>query len=306
MGVLDLIGRTPLVELKRFAPREGVRIFAKLESQNPSGSVKDRVALCLVERAEARGDIGPGAHLVEASSGNTGIALAMIARQRGYELTVVVPEAVPPPIRDLLVLLGAEVVWAEPRVGMRGAIELAQQLADDKGWYLCGQFTSPCNPAVHYRTTGAEIAEALPSVAAFVAGIGTGGTLMGVGRRLRELNPDVKLVGVEPHMGERLQGLRCLEEAWQAPLVDLDMLDARYLVGAADALNLAAEVAAREGLVVGVSSGATLRAALRFSERIDQGDIVCMFGDGGWKYLPTHPWKAARERDPELDEIHWW
>jgi len=305
--VLSLIGDTPLVELPRFAPRPGLRIFAKLESTNPSGSVKDRVALCLVERAEARGDIEPGAHLVEASSGNTGIALAMIARQRGYTLTVVVPEAVPPPIRDLLVMLGAEVVWTEPRVGMKGAIELAERLAKEHGWYLCGQFTSPCNPAVHYRTTGAEIAGALPEVDAFVAGIGTGGTLMGVGRRLREQNPAVKLIGVEPHMGERLQGLRCLEEAWQAPLVDLALLDARYLIGAADALAMTAEVASREGLVVGVSSGATLRAALRFAEtRMDTGSIVCMFGDGGWKYLPTHPWKAARERDPDLDEIHWW
>jgi cysteine synthase len=303
---LAMIGETPLIELKSFNPKPGVRLFAKLEGQNPSGSIKDRVARCLVEKAEANGWIGPGSTLVEASSGNTAIALAMVARQKGYRLVVVVPEGVPPTIRDILQLCGVEIVWAPPVAGMRGAIDMAGELAERHGYHPVNQFMDPCNIRTHYETTGLEIAASLEQIDAFVAGIGTGGTIMGVAKRLRETHPEAQILGIEPRMGERLQGLRSLSDAYAAPLLDLEQLHGRYLVGAARSIALAQEVARREGLMVGVSSGATLSVGLRFAERLEEGNVVVMFSDGGWKYLPSRAWGAAQADDPELDEIHWW
>lgn len=305
-GLLRLVGCTPLVELPRLAPKPGVRIFAKLEGQNPSGSIKDRVALALIDAAEARGDIRPGDTLVEASTGNTGIALAMVARQKGYQLKVVIPHGVVPSIADILELYGVEILWVEPRGGMQGAIEHAQALAARHGWYPVNQFGNPLNVETHYRGTGSEIARELPKVDVLVAGIGTGGTIMGVSRRLREDNPDLKVIGVEPKMGEKLQGLRSLEEGDRPPLLDLDQLSGRFLVSSAHALDAAARIVRTEGILAGVSCGATLHVALRYAERLDEGTIVCMFSDGGWKYLPARPWKDAQRHDPQLDETHWW
>lgn len=303
---VQLVGCTPLVELRHVLRKPGVRIFAKLEGQNPSGSVKDRIARGLVEMAEERGQIAPGATLVEATTGNMGIALAFVARQKGYRVKTVIPRGVAPSIEDVLGLMEVEILWCEPKVGMKGAIDLAHELAERNGWHAMRQFANPGNLEIHYRTTGAEIAYQMPDLDVFVAGIGTGGTLMGAGRRLRELNPKVRLVGVEPKVGDRLQGLRSFEEGFIPPLLDLSKLDGRYLVDSCRALELSAQVAAQEGLIVGVSAGATLTAALRVAETMDHGKIVVMFSDSGWKYLPSHPWQAARERDKELDDIHWW
>jgi len=305
-GLLSTIGDTPLVELRDLSPRPGIRLFAKVEGQNPSGSIKDRIALAMVEAAEAEGRLKPGDTLVEASTGNTAIALAMVARRRGYRFVAVVPEGVVPSIGDILGLAGVRVISAPPRAGMLGAIERVQALAVERGWVALGQFDNLANPRAHAEGTGAEILRQLPEVDVLVAGIGTGGTLMGAGGRLRAANPEVKLVGVEPRTGDHLQGLRSMDEAYYPPLVDLDRLDARYLVSNATALRRCHEIFRTQGLLAGASSGAALHAALRFAERLDHANIVVVFADGGWKYLPSHPWHAAEDDDRALDDVHWW
>ena len=304
--LLGLIGDTPLVELRRMAPKPGVRIFAKLEGQNPSGSVKDRIALAMVERAEQQGLLHPGDTIVEASSGNTAIALAMIAKQKGYAVRVIIPGEVAPSIGDLLELYGAEITWCEPRAGMKGAIDLALEMSQEDGFHYVGQFDNPMNLQTHYATTGDEIAGALPVVDVLVAGIGTGGTITGVGRRLREANPDVKIVGVEPRMGEALQGLRSLSEGYVPPLLDLNLLSRRFLVDNATAIDVSRRIVEREGILAGISSGAALHAAFRVADDLPKSNIVVMFSDGGWKYLPARPWDAARSGSEALDETHWW
>lgn len=305
-SLLDLIGNTPLVELKRLSPKPGIRIFAKLEGGNPSGSVKDRIVLAMIEAAEERGDLHPGDTIVEASTGNTAIALALVAKQKGYNVKVVLPKGVVPSMADMLHLYGAELEWCEPSGGMRGAIETAKAIAQHDGYHELGQFTHQANVEAHYQTTGAEIAADMDQVDLFVAGIGTGGTIMGVGRRLRERWPDIRIIGVEPRLGERLQGLRSLVEGYIPPLLDLDQLDGRFLVDSVSAIETARTVVETEGIFAGVSSGATLNCALRLSERMETANIVVMFSDGGWKYLPARPWDAAKEGDEALDEVHWW
>lgn len=304
--MLDLVGNTPLVELSSLSPKPGIRIFAKLEGGNPSGSVKDRIVLAMVEAAEAQGMLNPGDTIVEASTGNTAIALAFVAKQKGYKVKVVLPKGIVPSMADVLHLYGAEFEWVEPSGGMRGAIFAAKALAREDGVHELGQFTRSENVDTHYRTTGAEIAASIDSVDAFVAGIGTGGTIMGVGKRLREEFPGVKVIGVEPRLGDRLQGLRSLIEGYIPPLLDLDTLDGRFLVDSASAIVEARRVVESEGFLVGVSSGATLTGAFRIAERMDHGNIVVMFSDSGWKYLPAQPWDAANEADERLDEVHWW
>jgi cysteine synthase B len=305
-GLLGRVGDTPLVELRHLSPNPGVRIFAKLEGCNPSGSIKDRIALGLVRDAELRGDLRPGMTIVEASTGNTAIALAMVARQRGYGIKVMLPEGVPPSIWDTLELLGAEIDWCKPCAGMRGAIEHARREAERIGGYALRQFSDPRNVRIHYEQTGGEISRAIDHVDVFVSGIGTGGTITGVGRRLREQNPAMRIVGVEPATGERLQGLQCIEDAFAPPLFDISLLNRRLRVTAARSLEMMRLVGEKEGIVVGVSSGATLSAAMREAEQLERGNIVVMFSDGGWKYLPTRPWGAMEQADTELDEVHWW
>ena len=304
--LLDLIGRTPLVKLKRLSPKPGIHIFAKLEGGNPSGSVKDRIVLAMIEAAEERGELHPGDTIVEASTGNTAIALALVAKQKGYQVKVVLPRGVVPSMADILYLYGAEIEWCEPSGGMRGAIETARSIAQQDRHHELGQFTHEANVEAHYRTTGAEIAAAMDRVDVFIAGIGTGGTIMGVGRRLRESSPAVRIIGVEPRLGERLQGLRSLVEGYIPPLLDLDQLDGRFLVDSVSAISTARTVVETEGIFAGVSSGATLSCALRIAERMESGNIVVMFSDGGWKYLPARPWDAVGQRDEGLDEVHWW
>lgn len=305
-GLARLIGNTPLVELTHLTPKPGIRLFAKLEGFNLSGSVKDRIVLAMIEQAEREGVIQPGMTLYEASTGNTGIALAAIGHARGYQVRIVLPKGIVPSIPDLLTLYGAEVVWCEPRGGMRGAIEMAESLAKADGGHILGQFTQQVNVDCHYTTTGVEIADALDRVDAFVAGIGTGGTLMGVGKRLREKFPNVRIVGVEPKLGDRLQGLRSLVEGYIPPLLDLTQMDGRYLVDSATAIAMARRVVEEEGIFSGVSSGATLHGAYRVAERMEEGTIVVMFSDGGWKYLPARPWDAIESARESLDEVHWW
>lgn len=303
---LSLVGGAPLVELRRLSPKPGVRIFGKIEGQNPTGSIKDRIALALVERAESEGRVAPGDTIVEASSGNTAIALAFVAKQKGYRAHVVVPEGVAPSIGDLLGLLDAEVTWCGMEGGMGHAMEVAAGLAAAHGYKLLGQFTDQTNADTHYASTGREIVEALPSVDVFVAGIGTGGTIMGAGRRIKERWPQARVVGVEPKLGERLQGIKNLDEGFIPPLLDLAMLDGRFLVDSAASFQRVQDLARAEGLFAGASSGAVLDTALRVGERMDEGVIVAMLADSSWKYLPARPWRAADSERSDLDEIHWW
>ncbi|MFQ6028932.1 MAG: PLP-dependent cysteine synthase family protein [Dehalococcoidia bacterium] len=305
-SLVDLIGNTPLVELSHMSPKPGIRLFAKLEGSNPSGSIKDRIVLAMVEEAERRGELQPGDTIIEASSGNTGIALSLIGKLKGYHTHVVIPEEVAPSVGDLLELYGAEITWCESRVGMKGAIDLSQEIAQSGRGHYLGQFDNYINLETHYRTTGAEIVRALPQIDVFVAGIGTGGTITGVSRRIKESNPQVSVVGVEPRMGEALQGLRSLSEGYVPPLLDLGQLSRRFLVDSATAIETARRIVEQEGIFAGVSAGATLHAALRVAAGMEKGNIVVMFSDGGWKYLPSRPWDAAREGSEDLDKTHWW
>ena len=303
-----LVGSTPLIELRSISPNPGVRLFAKLEGQNPSGSVKDRIALAMLDAAEQSGALRPGATLVEASTGNTAIALAALAPRRGYRVRVVLPKGIVPSIAEILDLYGAEIEWCEPEAGMRGAIRRVQEIASQPNCHALGQFTDPANVLCHYATTGAEIVQAMEGegVDVFVAGIGTGGTITGVARRLRECWPDVRIVGVEPRLGERLQGLRSLSEGYVPPLLDLGLLSRRFIVDSASAIAAAREVMRAEGVFAGVSSGAALHTALRVAEGMEGGNIVMMFSDGAWKYLPSRPWDASGADAEALDEVHWW
>lgn len=305
--ILESVGNTPLVELRHVPVKSGMRLFAKLEGMNPSGSIKDRIARAMAEDAERQGRLRPGDTIVEASTGNTALALALLSRQRGYKLKVVMPTRVAPGIAELLGLFGAEVVWCEPRVGMKSAIDAARSLAGEPGHVALLQFENAANVRAHYEGTAAEILSALPQVDAFVAGIGTGGTLTGAGRRLKEANPKTLVVGVEPRFGEQLQGLRSLEEGYIPPLLDLSLLDGRYLVDAKAAFHRARALAHSEGLLVGVSSGAVLDAALRLAERMERGNIVMIFADGGWKYLPSYL-TSFKPHDAlhDADDIAWW
>ena len=305
-GLNALVGNTPLLELKNLNPKPDVHIFAKLEGQNPSGSVKDRIVLSMLDAAEARGELRPGDTLVEASTGNTAIAVAALAPRKGFRVHVVLPRGIVPSIPEILGLYGAEIEWCDSRQGMRGAINRAAELASQPGYYALGQFTDAANVECHYLTTGVEILASMDEVEVFVAGIGTGGTIMGVSKRLRERWPEVQVVGVEPRLGDRLQGIRNLTEGYIPPLLDLNLLNRRFIVDSASAIAMAREVIRREGVFAGVSSGATLHTALRVAQGMDSGNIVVMFSDGAWKYLPAQPWDSAERGEESLDEVHWW
>jgi cysteine synthase B len=295
----DAIGSTPLVGLPRLSPRPGVRLWAKLEGHNPTGSVKDRIARAMVDDAEKGGRLRPGATLLEPSSGNTGIALALIARVRGYRLVVVMPENTSVERRQLLELYGAEVVLSPAEGGSNGAITLAERLAaEHPDWVMLYQYGNPANVTAHYETTGPEIWRDLPEVTHFVAGLGTSGTLVGVGRYLKEQNPAVQVVAAEPEYGDLVYGLRNLDEGFVPPIFDERVLDRRIKVGSRDALRRTRELAAVEGLFAGVSTGAILHVALRVAEPLAHADVVVLSPDGGWKYLSTGAYGA----DPNAAE----
>jgi cysteine synthase len=289
----DAIGNTPLVGLPRLSPRPDVRLWAKLEGHNPTGRVKDRIARAMVDDAEKTGRLERGATLIEPSSGNTGIALALVARVRGYRLVVVMPSNTSAERRQLLELYGAEVVLSPASGGSNGAIALAERLAGDHpDWVMLYQYGNPANVTAHYETTGPEIWRDLPEVTHFVAGLGTSGTLVGVGRYLKEQNPAVQVVAAEPEYGDLVYGLRNLDEGFVPPIFEEDMLDRRIKVGSHDALARTRELAATEGVFAGISTGAVLHVALRVAERAQRADIVVLAPDGGWKYLSTGAYGA--------------
>jgi [CysO sulfur-carrier protein]-thiocarboxylate-dependent cysteine synthase len=298
-SLLDLIGNTPLVELPRISP-PGRTIFAKLEGQNPTGSVKDRVALKMVEDA----DLEPGQELLEPTSGNTGISLALVAKLKGLRLTCVIPANATPERKTLLALYGATIVESPGELGSNGAVRMAQELAaaDDR-YVMLFQYENDANPGAHYDGTGAEIARDLDRVDAVVAGLGTGGTLMGVGRRLRESFPAVQVVAAEPLPGDPVMGLRSLDDGYVPPVLDVAQLDRKLLVSNTEAAAAARALLDREGIFAGVSSGAVVHVARRIAEELPEGAVVvCVLADGGWKYLSAPFWEGE-----EIDEaVLWW
>ncbi|MBI2724304.1 MAG: cysteine synthase family protein [Chloroflexi bacterium] len=309
LHVLHTVGGTPLVELRHLSPRPEVRLFAKLEGANPTGSIKDRIVKHMIQHAERDGVLVPGDTIVEASTGNTGIALAMVGRAMGYATRVVMPENVYPEIPRTLGVYGAEVHWVPAAAGITAAMAEARAMAKQEGCFMLDQFGNPHNARAHYVWTGAEILADLPRVDVFIAGLGTGGTLMGVGRRLKEANPQTKVVAVEPHPGTALQGLKSLADGFIPPILDLAMLDAKILVRSGQAFRGARLLMEREGIFGGVSAGAVLHAGLKFAARIPAGNVVMIFADSGWKYLDINLWSRPLPdagEDEHLDEIIWW
>jgi len=305
--ILDAIGNTPLVGIQRLSPRPEVRLWAKLEGQNPTGSLKDRIARSMLEAAEASGELTPDRVILEPTSGNTGIALAMVARRKGYRLMVVMPENASPERVQLLELYGAEIVFSPADAGTNGSIEVARRMAEDPRYFMPFQYGNPANPEAHYEGTGAEIVRDLPEITHFVAGLGTGGTLMGVGRRLKEHDPGVRVIAAEPELGDSVYGLRSLEEGFVPPILDESLLDGKHLVAAGDALRATRLLAEREAIFAGISSGAVLHVARKVGERVPEGDIVCLLPDGGWKYLSTGAWSGAvSEAEKRVEETVWW
>ena len=306
--IVDAIGNTPLVELKKISPKPEVRMFAKLEGANPTGSVKDRIAKFMVQDAEAKGLLKPGMTLLEPTSGNTGIGLAMMGRACGYNVTVVMPENVSVERIQLLQAYGAEIVFSDPEQGTNGSILVAQRMAQEEpDFFMLYQYGNEANPRAHYETTGKEIIEDLPEVSAFVAGLGTGGTLMGVGRRLKEYNPDIKIVAVAPPPEDLIQGLRSLEEGFIPPILDLARLDARIMVESEEAFRWTKELLLQEGIFSGISSGAVIACGRRIAQRMDEGNVVCLLADGGWKYLSTGLWsRSYEELEGEVQGKIWW
>ncbi|MBV9175057.1 MAG: cysteine synthase [Chloroflexi bacterium] len=305
------IGNTPLVELPTFSPRPGVRLWAKLEGSNPSGSVKDRIALAMLDDAEERGELRPGSDrtIIEPTSGNTGIALAMLARRRGYRFLAVLPDNVSVERRQLLELYGASLEFTPGELGSNGAIRRAQQLVglQPDRFYMPYQYGNQLNPGAHYATTAPEILRDLPEITHFVAGLGTGGTLTGAGRRLKQEKPDVQVVAAEPHPGDGVQGLRSLDEGFVPPVLAADVLDRKILVTSDDSVAMTRRLADQEGVFAGISSGAVLHAALRVARGLEHADIVCLFADGGWKYLSLGVWSASLDsaQDKVRDKV-WW
>jgi [CysO sulfur-carrier protein]-thiocarboxylate-dependent cysteine synthase len=306
--IVEAIGNTPLVELKRLSPKPGVRIYAKLESHNPTGSVKDRVARAMIERAEEEGLIGPGQTVLEPTSGNTGISLAMICSRKGYPLKVVMPDNVTQERTELLRMYGAEIVCSPGEQGSNGAVAMALEMAErDPSYYLPYQYGNPANPDAHYHGTAVEILEELDEVAAFVAGLGTGGTLMGNARRLKEEDPDTLIVAAEPLQGEAVQGLRSLEDGYIPPILDLSLLDRKIFVSNLDAVRWTKRLLAEEGMFVGVSSGAVASIAVRAAKELDEGNVVFVVPDDGWKYLSSGVYtKPIEELEDSLDSAAFW
>ena len=288
-SVLDLIGNTPLVAAHQLSPNPAVKLFVKLEGTNPGGSVKDRIAKAMIEDAEADGRLLPGDTILEPSSGNTGIGLALVCRVKGYKLRVVLPENVSVERRQLLEIFGAEVIPSPKEEGSNGAIRVAQELAKEGDVVLLYQYGNAANPKAHYEGTGPEIWADCPEVDAFVAGLGTSGTLMGVGRYLKEHKPSVKIVAVEPPAGEDVQGLRSLDEGYIPPIFDPDVLDRRFIVRLRESVEWTRRLA-DIGIFAGLSSGAVLAGAAKVAATLDEGTVVALLPDGGWKYLSTGAW----------------
>ena len=298
---LDLIGNTPAVDVSQLSPNPDVRLVAKLESSNPTGSVKDRIAKAMVLDAEADGTLGPGKRILEPSSGNTGIALAMIARMRGYPITVVMPENTSVERRQMLEVFGAEIVPSPGAEGSNGAVRLARQMIlEHPDWVFLYQYANEANPRVHYETTGPEILADVPDVTHFVAGLGTSGTVLGVGTYLKEMHPDIEVYAVEPPAGELVDGLRSLDDGFIPPVYEkwggADLLSGKRIVRPRESVEHTRRLAGA-GIFAGLSSGAALAGACRVASRIDAGTVVFIVSDGGWKYLSSQAWTG------DLDEV---
>src|SRR3954465_11628457 len=308
--LVQAIGNTPLIELRRLSPKPGVRIWAKMESFNPTGSVKDRVARSLIEDAEEKGLIRPGQTILEPTSGNTGISLAMICRRKGYPLKVVMPDNVTPERTQLLHMFGAEIVYSPGDQGSNGAVAMALEMAEqDASYYMPYQYGNQANPLAHYNGTAPEILDELDGdIAAFVAGLGTGGTLMGNGRRFKEeLGDRVKIVAAEPMQGGPVQGLRSLDDGFIPPIIDLSVLDRKIFVTNRDAIVWTRKLLEEEGVFAGVSSGAIARVAHRIASEMDEGNVVFVVADDGWKYLSSGVYtKPIEELEETLEKASFW
>jgi cysteine synthase/molybdopterin converting factor small subunit len=304
-SLLEAIGRTPLIELSRLSPGGGARLYAKLEGQNPTGSIKDRIAKTMVEAAESSGELQPGRVLLEPTSGNTGISLAMVAKLKGYPLTCVLPESSTPERIRMLELYGAQIVFSPASEGSNGAVRQALRIAESESrYFMLNQYANEANPRAHYEGTGAEIAEALPRVDAFVAGLGTGGTLMGAGERLRESFPDMVVAAAEPFQGDLVYGLRSLADGYVPPVLDVSRLDRKILVSNDESVTGLRALLDREGIFAGVSSGAVIHVARRIASELDEDAVVvAVLADAGWKYLSADFWtEGARSMENHL----WW
>lgn len=291
-SVLELIGHTPIIDVSALSPNPNVRILAKLEGQNPAGSVKDRIAKAMIDEAEEDGTLSPGQTIIEPSSGNTGIALAMIAHMRGYPIKIVLPENVSIERRQLLEVYGAEVILSPGAEGSNGAVRMAQQLASDHPeWAFLYQYGNEANPQAHYDTTGPEILADVPDITHFVAGLGTSGTLMGVGTFLKEHKEDVKIFAVEPPAGELVEGLRSLDDGYIPPVFEkwggLELLDGKSIVRPRESLEWARRLVGDAGIFAGISAGAAMAGAAKVANKIERGVIVFIVADAGWKYLST-------------------
>ena len=300
--LLGTIGNTPMVELSRLAPAGGARLFAKLEGANPTGSVKDRIARAMVTEARESGALAPGQTILEPSSGNTGISLALVGRLLGHPVRIVMPDNTTPEREQLLRLYGAEIVHSPGAEGSNGAIRLAQRLAgEDASLFMPYQYGNEANPRAHETTTGPEILAQVPEIDVFVAGLGTGGTLTGVGRHLKRERPGVRIVAAEPMPGEQVQGLRSLDEGFVPPVLDASVLDDKYLVSNRDAVIGVRRLLDEEGIFSGLSGGAAVAVAVRAARDMDGGSVVVLLADGGWKYLSTDLW--TRDLDELEDEL---
>jgi [CysO sulfur-carrier protein]-thiocarboxylate-dependent cysteine synthase len=305
-SLLDLVGNTPLVELKRLSPKPSVRLYAKLEGQNPSGSIKDRIAKAMVETAEASGELEPGRELLEPTSGNTGISLAMVARLKGYGLTCVMPANATPERRRLLRLMGASIVESPADEGTNGSVQLAVRMAEeDPRYFMPFQYANEANVKAHYDGTGAEIVHELGRVDVLVAGLGTGGTLMGAGARVREAFPDAVIAAAEPLPGDPVIGLRSLEDGYVPPILDVSRLDRKLLVTNAESVAGVRVLLEREAIFAGVSSGAVVHVGRLLAEELDEGEVVCVLADGGWKYLSAPFW-GAEDVESAMENSIWW
>ena len=305
-SLLDFVGRTPLVELPRLSPKSEVRLYAKLEGENPTGSIKDRVAKTMIEAAEAAGELEPGRELLEPTSGNTGISLALVAKLKGYPLTCVMPENATEERKRLLRLYGAKILLTPGEEGSNGAVRRALELAArEPRYFMPFQYGNQSNPRAHYEGTGAEIAEALDRVDVLVAGLGTGGTLMGTGERLRESFPDVVVAAAEPLPGDPVMGLRSLADGYVPPILDVTKLDRKVLVSNEESVAGLRELLDAEGVFAGVSSGAVIHVARRLAAELDEGVVVAVLADGGWKYLSADFW-AAPDVERSMERTVWW
>jgi cysteine synthase len=305
-SLLDLVGNTPLVELQRLSPKPGVQIYAKLEGQNPTGSIKDRVAKAMIEAAEASGELEPGRELLEPTSGNTGISLALIAKLKGYPLTCVMPANATEERRRLLRLYGATIIDSPADQGSNGAVKLALELAArEPRYYMPFQYGNEANPRAHYEGTGAEIVDALDRVDVLVAGLGTGGTLMGTGARLRESFPDVVVAAAEPLPGDPVMGLRSLEDGYIPPILDVSKLDRKVLVSNEESVAAVRALLDREGIFTGVSGGAVVHVARKLAAELEEGVVVCILADAGWKYLSAGFWDAD-DVATSMERTLWW